>query len=95
MERRVLILSAGAFFAVLLAGVFFQPGLLGRGQAASGDAGAATAAIQESTPGSGDFAFSGYDDDEYEDDDRHESGRDDDDDHEDDGHEDARREDDD
>ena len=35
MERRILILSAGAFAAVLLAGAFFQPGMLGR--AASDD----------------------------------------------------------
>ena len=95
MERRILILSAGAFFAVLFAGAFFQPGTLGFGEAAANDdsapASQSALAPSPSEPGSdlpaGTTAASGYtdDDDDHEDDDRHDQHRErDDDDHEDD-----------
>lgn len=98
MERRILILSAGAFFAVLLAGAFFQPGMLGFGRAASDDPAGADASlaidaqdvaladgIALSTSYDNDDNYDDYDDDHdaYDDDDHHDD--DDHDDHHDDG----------
>jgi len=96
MERRILILSAGAFFAVLLAGAFFQPGMLGFGRAASNDAAAPVASLApdiQDVSLVADTALStpydnGDDHDAYEDDDHRDGHDDDHEDEHDDDHED-------
>lgn len=80
MERRILITAAGAFFAVLVAGALFQPGMIGLGRADSTD-GATSGSPSAISSDAGAAAPSGsYDDGEGygDDDDRYEHEDDDD-----------------